>query len=390
MFAVLAGIALAPGSSTALGDTVTLGYQETSQPVISWSLSVTTQTTPFKHEPSLPDAGLVRGVLNFGAGTSNAIPFLWQRHAGKLFLDLNRNQDLTDDPAGILSARLTAPLSYQTFTNVHLAFTTARGRLPVLADLNFWDYGNRPGGSLSVRTFWQGKLTLPGQDWQVGVLPAIWVGENGNRNISIENHLLLRPWENRNQTVNAYGGSLDTVVFSSKLFLGGHAYRLNLQPSSSESEIKPVLDFLEQPVTLGDLKITGKYIKRMVLPGEPWLVVLDHPAGTVKVPVGAYKQPSALLDQGGVAASCSPDSSASARRVVVSVNEKSPAALDIGGPLTNSVAVERHGEDLLLNYHLIGAGGATYQMINQNRSQPPEFAVYRGDKQIASGKFEFG
>jgi hypothetical protein len=29
-------------------------------------------------------------------------------------------------------------------------------------------------------------------------------------------------------------------------------------------------------------------------------------------------------------------------------------------------------------------------MANENRSHPPEFAIYKGDKQIASGKFEFG
>ncbi len=81
--------------------------------------------------------------MNFGDGTSNAIPFLWQRDAGKLILDLNRNQDLTDDPAGVFTTRVTAPLNFQnqTFTNVHLIFATSLGPCPVLADLVFWDYG---------------------------------------------------------------------------------------------------------------------------------------------------------------------------------------------------------------------------------------------------------
>ena len=41
-------------------------------------------------------------------------------------------------------------------------------------------------------------------------------------------------------------------------------------------------------------------------------------------------------------------------------------------------------------YRLIGAGDETYQLTDQNRSQPPEFAIYKDDKKIASGKFEFG
>jgi hypothetical protein len=72
------------------------------------------------------------------------------------------------------------------------------------------------------------------------------------------------------------------------------------------------------------------------------------------------------------------------------VDGKTPAVLDAGGPLTNSVTASRHGQDLRLDYRLVGAGGETYQLVKQDRSQPPEFAIYRGDKRIASGKFEFG
>jgi hypothetical protein len=396
---VFAGVAMLSGGSdfgpvvSPTKDTVTatLSYQETGQSVINWSLYVTPQTTPFKKEPPVSPSHLVRGVLNFGDGPSNAIPFLWQRDAGKLFLDLNRNQDLTDDPAGAFSTGLRAPLSYQTFTNVHLAFNTAQGRIQVSADLNFWDYGDRPGGSMSVRSYWQGKVTLQGQDWQVGVIPTIGSGIKGNKNISIETgHLLLRPWENREQAFNAYGGSLDTVPFSQKLFFGGHAYQLNLQTGSADGEFRPALDFLEQPAALGDLKITGKYIKRLMLPGNNYLAILDHPAGTVKVPAGNYKQPSVLLEKGGIEASSTADPWQSDTKIVVTADGKVPAVLDLGGPLTNSVAVARHGRDLRLDYRLIGAGGVTYQLVAQDRSQPPEFAVYRGDKQIASGKFEFG
>jgi hypothetical protein len=49
----------------------------------------------------------------------------------------------------------------------------------------------------------------------------------------------------------------------------------------------------------------------------------------------------------------------------------------------------RQGKRLALNYRLIGVGGA-YQLVNQDRSHPPEFTVYHGDKKVASGKFEFG
>ncbi|HEX7569988.1 MAG TPA: hypothetical protein VF492_05750, partial [Verrucomicrobiae bacterium] len=77
--------------------TASLAYQETDYSVVNWSVSLTTQTVPFKNEPAAAAGKTVRGVLHFGDNSSNAMAFVWQRGAGKLFLDLNRNQDLTDD-----------------------------------------------------------------------------------------------------------------------------------------------------------------------------------------------------------------------------------------------------------------------------------------------------
>ena len=363
---------------------VSLEYQETDYSVINWGVSLTMQTVPFKKEPVAASGKIVRGVLNFGADSSNSIPFVWQRDAGKLYLDLNRNQDLTDDPEGAFSARGFRPTSYQTFTNVHLLFNTASGRCRMLADISFRDYGSRPGCDVALRSFWQGKLTLPGRDWQVGIVQNVL-----SQKVSFENsRLLLRPWEKRSQLFNTYDGSPATVPFSRKLFIDGHACQLEWITGSQNGEAKPALQFTEQSVALGELKITGQFIRRLVLPGGPYLVVLDQPAASVQVPTGSYNQPDIRLGQNGAEAFCQSGQSQFGRRI--SVNDKTPAVLNVGGPLTNSVIASRHGQDLRLDYRLVGTGGETYQLANQDRSKPPEFAIYKDDKKIASGKFEFG
>ena len=378
-----------PPSNSTTSNTVTasLEYQETAFSVFNWGVSVTTQTVPFKKEPAAAGK-VVRGVLNFGGDASNSIPFVWQRDAGKLFLDLNHNQDLTDDAAGTFSSRAETPLNYQSFTNVRLPLTTTQGRCRMLADLNFYDYGTRLNCNLSARCFWQGRVTLHGQDWQVGAIPSVWSEKKGNGNISFEHHLLLRPWDKQNQAFNNDNGSLETVPFSQKLFFGGQAYQLDWQAAAPNGEVKPSLRFTEQSVALGDLKITGQYIQRLVLAGQTYQVVLDRPAATVKIPTGSYHQPNLRLEQGGTAAYLNFNQPPSGSRI--SVDGKTPAVLSAGGPLTNSVIASRHGEDLRLDYQLIGAGGETYQMANENRSHPPEFAIYKDGKKIASGKFEFG
>ncbi len=215
------------------------------------------------------------------------LPSFGSATLGKLYLDLNRNRDLTDDSAGVFSARETQRVYYQTFTNVHLLFNTASGESPVLADINFYDYGSRPSCSLAVRSLWQGKVTLQGRDWQVGIVP-----NNLNQSGSFENgRLLLRPWEKRNQPFNTYDGSLATIPFSRNLFVDGHAYQLDLTVRPQDGETRPALQFMEQSVPLGELKITGKFIQRLVLPGGPYLVVLDR-AGGQRASSGRQLQPA--------------------------------------------------------------------------------------------------
>jgi hypothetical protein len=62
--------------------------------------------------------------------------------------------------------------------------------------------------------------------------------------------------------------------------------------------------------------------------------------------------------------------------------------LKVGAPLKQTVRVQRQGGILVLNYELLGVGGEKY--TGPDRSKPPTFTVYKGDKEIASDKFEFG
>jgi hypothetical protein len=64
-----------------------------------------------------------------------------------------------------------------------------------------------------------------------------------------------------------------------------------------------------------------------------------------------------------------------------------PAALS-GGPLPPAVTVEHRGRLLVFTF-----GKSAEGVLSSNagpRGEPPRFAVYRGQRQIASGQFEYG
>ena len=308
--------------------------------------------------------------------------FLWQRSAGKLFLDINRNEDLTDDPAGAFDAHEAMSGRYQTFAGVRLPLAGSPGGRTQLVNLSFWDYGARLNVNASLRSFWQGRVVLSGTDWQVGVVQNPFDGSGR------ANYLLLRPWQKSDQPFNVgSGGALDALNFPQKVFIGDRLYQCEF--SDSQTDLNPAsLQFTGEAGALGELQITGQFIQRLVLEGDAQLVVLDQPAGSVRVPLGVYTEAKVWLKQGECEAYREPARRPTDRLLVIEADK--PAMLMAGGPLSNSVSVVRRGRNLLLNYRLLGVGGDTYQLASSDRLNPPRFSVFVGDTQIDSGKFEFG
>jgi len=62
--------------------------------------------------------------------------------------------------------------------------------------------------------------------------------------------------------------------------------------------------------------------------------------------------------------------------------------LKIGAPLVPTIKAQRQGRILRLSFELLGVGGEAY--TTGDRSTPPTFTVYKGQREIASGEFEFG
>lgn len=371
-------------TNSQVGQVVTayLDYQEVNYSYMNWGVPLTTRSAAFKKEPALGGREIFRAMLQLGGPATNEMAFAWDRAGRKLYLDLNRNLDLTDDPAGVFSCQRGPGGSYQTFTNVHLPFRTPAGERQALVDLNVYNY-RALNCSAAVRSLWQGRVTLQGEEWQVGLLPNPF----GRGAPTESGSLLLRPWSERNRSFSRYGGSLEAFPFSRKLFFGHAGYQVQCTNEEQGDLAKVRMQFTEEQPSLGELKITGNVIERVTLEGGPYVVVLNKPDAVARVPVGRYSTTKVSLRKGDVQAYL--DERMKAVGMPITVSEKAPAVLTAGGPLTNSVTINRRGKNLSMNYQLVGVGGA-YQLVNQDRSHPPEFTVYQGDKKVASGKFEFG
>jgi hypothetical protein len=166
----------------------------------------------------------------------------------------------------------------------------------------------------------------------------------------------------------------------------------------------------DQPTALGELRITGSFIQRLVLTGGPYVVVLAQPPASVKVPPGRYYPYRVWVNQGKAEAYLNYGVPRSGKANVVEeisgsqmpvlgppppeqavvVDEGRTAVLAVGGPLTNCVSATHRGRNLLLSYRLIGSGGGEYRMAGGGDRKPPQVTISRSCMKVGSGQFEFG
>ena len=368
-----------PAAAPPAGYSADLTYQETDEVVDQAHVGVTLQRPAFKKEPRLPRQNVFRGSLLWGPRPDQAMAFLWDKANGRLYLDLNRNRDLTDDPAGMFASASRG--HYQIFTNIHLVLRTAAGDRPARLHLRLVSYDAGKVAALAgVCCCWQGRISLHGKEWQFGLMASV---REDNPSASPE-QVLLRPWAERQRPINPIYSTPDVFKYTRNLFLGDQAYELYCHYDPGVASPKYQVTFKEQAPPLGDLKLTGTDLHRLILTAEPELtVVLDQPAGTVKLPVGSYSLAQIWLRKGETEV-------ASLGVGKLTVNEQRPASLVAGGPLTNSVEVKSKGYNLELNYTMLGAHGRAYQRPSRDDKDPPEFAVFQGTNRLVADKFKFG
>jgi hypothetical protein len=231
-----------------------------------------------------------------------------------------------------------------------------------------------------LRSFWQAKAQLQGQEWQVGVVenPA---AEGAAEETS---YLLVRPWAARDEPFNLNPGTPYLVNRARQLYLDKQAYTVECRYEAKSDPPHYRLEFTEAQPTLGELKVSGASIHRLIFyRGKECTAVLDKPGPVAQLPAGKYDAAEIWLRSGAVVAA-----NIGERRL--DIKAQTPASLTVGAPLTNSVKLSRNSGNLLMQYELVGAGGAIFRLNSLDDAKRPEWTVFQGDKRLASGKFEFG
>ncbi|UCE46636.1 MAG: hypothetical protein JSW47_13560 [Phycisphaerales bacterium] len=136
---------------------------------------------------------------------------------------------------------------------------------------------------------------------------------------------------------------------------------------------------------LGELRLEGKYVEYLALRRDDGQKQsFNKPQETVKLPVGKY-----MLQEIRLKGGYEHRPRVSHKRNRITISGQKPTSLGLGAPLKQTITAGRRGRILELSYGLTGAGGENYA-VNRYTQKPPAFSVYKGDRKIATGQFEFG
>jgi len=417
LLSALPGKAQTPASTEPLSAApiAHLQYRDVDFAPLAWEVGVERGAT-FSQEPVYSGPGVFRGLLRLGGDTNVFMPFAWDERLRRLYLDLNRNRVLTDDPAGVFTA---ADGGLQLFKGILLEFPSKQGPYQVRMDAHVFEQGTKGGDVrvfLYVRSLWDGAVELNGKKWYVAVIdrpdgrlgPAVAAKETSDR-------MVLRPWAERDKpflwwhATLPYMHALDHVklvtfpyrhagnaeVFDAfnlpaNLFLEGRAYRLDCRFERTGTRAGLALSFQQFQAPLGRLHLSGDFIQRIVLDGvnspDGFTTVLDAPPADVEVPVGMYARQLVLLQRpGGTNFAVGLGTN---RLAVTQTNE---TRLDAGGPLQNKVEIARaSGGTVSLQYRLANAGNIGFHLVFQNQKAQPQLTIRQAEAEVERGRFEFG
>jgi hypothetical protein len=412
----------------ASGTVAHLEYREVDFAPVATEISIL-PGAHFKKAPVFNGHNVFRGFFCFGTDTNQFIPFAWDDEQRKLYVDANRNGDLTDDAPGGYTA---ADRSLELFRGVRLEFTSPQGTYQVLVDAHVFGQpvllaggqAPKPRVFLYVRSLWEGGVELNGKKWYVAVIDGLngRIGP-GTSLTNVSDRMVLRPWEQRQEPFLWWHASLakvhslahvklvtlpyryasnaevyDAFNLPENLFFQDRAYHLDYHTESSNGTANLAVTFNPVQPALGKLRVNGEYFRRVVLDGGMapggFTAILDSAlrdrpgaeSGTdVQVPMGSYPRQIVLLQREGhtnvaVGIATNP----------IIITETGTNVFTAGGPLNNSVQMAPMDDQVSMSYRLTNASGVLFHLVQQDQKAPPGIEMKQGDKVVGQGTFEFG
>lgn len=322
----------------------------------------------FKKEPEYQGKDVKRGVIKPAEGTAKPIGYAWDKDGNRIYIDANRNGDLTDDGDNSFVGQK------EYFQTV---FRTVRASLPVgpAAIEYVFDLELEPFAQLTIRSGWRGDVELDGQKWRMEI------ADNLDGAFGEGDWFLIYKAGKPAPNLKGVDRIENMYPLQGKIALNGKVYALTLKfadGNALEAALK------NEPMPVAEVSLEGQFVRYLWLDGPGFRALIDTPDATFPLPAASYAVSGVLIEGDSKHAMyCVP------KNLLVAASESASTTLKIGGPLQSIITAKRHGNTLELGYALKGAGGEEYTP-ERDYDNPVRFVARQGEKQIGAGQLEYG
>ena len=348
--------------------------------------------TPFAKEPVLGNASFFRGVIHLPKRPSQSVGFIWDKINVRLYLDTNRNGDLTDDSSNPVQGKRGA--FSQDFNNIHVDSIQGAqyGRWNTCV---FFVESAPLFGSMAVAEVtsgWCGEIELADRKWEMAVQDDL-DGEigPGDRMFLEEPGFFKIPRRPGDQTIVLLR---EQFTLAPRAWLNGKPYDLAFHLNPGDEGGILTVTFQETTAPSQECEIAGTDIARLDFRQGTYggnttgtVAVFQRPGRLIRVAPGEYR-PQIHLDGGPRLGMLFSDGRG--LTVEVKSDPTSCPLLNFGGPVRPEIRATRDRSSIYLTYALQGVGAEKYETDGTSATLPLHLTISKGNRELASADLEPG
>ena len=368
-------LAILFGLLVSVSDAATFSLEyRTDGKTAGFSLPLGESEVRFKKEPNYAGKDVVRCALYVSPDQKEFIGFACDSEGSTLYLDLNRNLDLTDDPEGVISS--TSEGWGNSFEQVAISVEQEGRRRDMLVDMTI--YGDR-WGRYEVESSWESSsVSFGDQAFRVSIV------DDGDGVITAQDVLFLEPIEEF-QEEGSEGISVELKA-PTTLVLNGVPFALTYALSSDGKTVALSVEPSSAPLV--EVEMKGHGVERIVMQDEALAAVYLGPSSILQIPPGNYSgdvwvrmgegKKNSLWNAGNVS-------------LYVRGGSGRESWL-VGGPIVSKLTCSIPGNRLQFDQTTVGVGGEKYtpDSFSGGSIGQPKLRIKKAGEVIHVGEFEYG
>ena len=335
----------------------------------------------FPSEPDIESTHeIIRFKLHVGYNNNKTLNLIYDFDTENIYVDSNLDGDLTNDTEGTYKVTSKKSGRYVTFSKlINIAGKSYA--------LNFYIRPQRTAERAYAicRSAYWGQVQLEGDQWYVAIVDTPDGQLTRAETFGFRKYYDVEEGKLPGFRFYYHDNMPNEVLVGSKSYSICYSYSDDNKASITFTETQPETGIIKFDVNKLHSLILVQYTDNF----EADRIAFPDFNNIQELPLGKWYINRILLDN-GIDQPCLGYFNDDRYLVVDKAN---PTEFVAGTPLKHSVSITRFRNNFNIDYELTGKGGEKYlygSLLNDSQGNQPKLEIYKGDRLIHSGEFEYG